>query len=104
MVAGLTVGAADQVEVGQALDPREASLVEPTLATAFGPVVDLCGEHLGQEGQVGQPVALSALTEAHSLRPHRGQVQSRAAAPMAAWAAVSVMGVTSSPPAGCRSR
>jgi hypothetical protein len=49
--------------------------MDPPLTTTLGPVVDLGGEHLGQEGQVGQPVALGDLAQADGLGPHRGQVQ-----------------------------
>ena len=49
--------------------------MDPALAPALGPLVDLGRQDLGQERQVGEVGALGDLAQAHGLGPHRGQVQ-----------------------------
>ena len=53
MVAGLMVGRGVEVELGEAFDAREAGFVDAALAAAFVAVVDLGGEDLGEEPEVG---------------------------------------------------
>jgi hypothetical protein len=45
------------VEVGEAFDAGELRLGDASGAAALGPVVDFGGEYLGQEAQVGRPLA-----------------------------------------------
>ena len=53
----------------------EVWLVDTPLPSSLGPVVDLGGEDLGQEDQVGQTVTLGDLGQAGRLLPHGRQVQ-----------------------------
>ena len=86
------------VEVGQPLDAGETGFGDAAGPAAFGAVVDLGGQDLGEVGQVGlrSRTAISA-SRAASARTV-GSFSSRAAAPMAARAAVSDAPVTGCSP------
>jgi hypothetical protein len=49
--------------------------VHPALSSAPGPLVDLGGQHLGQQGQVAELGALSHLGQTGGIGAHGGQVQ-----------------------------
>jgi hypothetical protein len=63
-----------QVEVGEAFDAGEASFGDAPLAAPFGALVDLGGEHLGQERHVAHLGALGDLGQAVGVgADHLGQ-------------------------------
>ncbi len=75
MVAAFTVGAADRSKSASHFMRGNRALVDAALTPVLSPVVDLGGEDLRQEGQVGESVALGDLGEPGGLRPHGRQVQ-----------------------------
>ena len=88
-VAGVEVGAGGQrgdgrrvdrrgdvdVEVGEAFDAREAGFVDPSGAASFGAVVDLDGEGVGEESEVGGLGSLRLGGEPAGVLTDAGQVQ-----------------------------
>jgi hypothetical protein len=62
--------------------------VKPALAPAFGPVFDLGGEHLGQEGEVTEPIPGGDLDQSERLGAHGGQAQFPGGGPDGGLAAV----------------
>jgi hypothetical protein len=81
-------------EVGQSLDAREAGFGDAAGAAPGGTVVELGGEDLGEVGQIGGVFPGGDLGQPGGLVADGGQLEVAAAAPMAAWAAVSEMAVT----------
>ena len=68
------MGRRRQVEVGEVLEPGEAGLVDAALTAARVAVVELGLEHLGEVGEMGEPVAQRGLGERGGLLAHGGEV------------------------------
>jgi hypothetical protein len=54
-LGGRDAGHGIEVELAQPLEPREACFGDPAGAAALATFVDLSGEHLGEEPEVGVP-------------------------------------------------
>ena len=72
---GRDAGDGVEVEVGEAFQAGELGFVDAAGAASFGAVVDLGGEDLGQEPQVGLAFPLGDLGQAGRFGAHGGQVQ-----------------------------
>ena len=64
-----------EVEVGEVLEPGEARLVDAAFTAARIAVVEFGLEHLGEVGEMGEPVAQRSLGERAGLLTHGGEVQ-----------------------------
>ncbi len=62
-------------QLPEGIRDSEAGLMDAPFPSSLGTVVDLRRENLGQEGQIGEPVALGDLCQSDSLGPHRRKVQ-----------------------------
>ena len=73
MVAGLTLGAAGEVEVGDAFYAGEVGLGYAPLPAALGPFVNLGGQDLGQEPEIGRLGPLGLLGQPGGVGAHHGE-------------------------------
>jgi hypothetical protein len=69
------------IEVLQPLEPREARLQQPAGLAALGALVDLGGQHLGQERAMGEPLPGGVIGDPRVLGGDGGQVQLAAGDP-----------------------
>jgi hypothetical protein len=79
------------IEIGQPLQAGEAGFGDPSGAAAAGAFVDFGGEGLGEEREVALAFPDGDLGESGCSARMVGRCSSRAAAPIEACAAVSVM-------------
>ena len=68
-------GGRREVEVGEVLEAGEARLVDAAFTAARIAVVEFGLEHLGEVGEMGEPVAQRGLGERAGLLAHGGEVQ-----------------------------
>ena len=74
-MAGVMVGDGVEVEVRESFEPGELGFVDAAGAAPFGAVVDLGGQHLGEEREVGLPFPEGDLGQAGGFGADGGQVQ-----------------------------